>query len=95
MKSSLTTLSISYFPQGGYTKVTDILPLSIQKELKIEGFLVGRWKARWVEGIMAMAKWVGSGQIKVRMEHSHWSRSVQILCSDWLNLTMLVPRSMP
>ena len=55
-----------YNDQGGYTKVTDILPLSIQKELKIEGFLVGRWKARWVEGITAMAKWVGSGQIKVR-----------------------------
>ena len=32
---------------------------------------------------------------QVRMEHSHWSRSVQILCSDWWNLTMLVPRSMP
>merc|ERR1719481_246159 len=30
-----------YNDQGGYTKVTDILPLSIQKELKIEGFLVG------------------------------------------------------
>ena len=26
-----------------------------------------------------------------RVEHSHWSRSVQILCSDWLNIT----RSMP
>ena len=46
--------------------MTDILPLSIQKELKIEGFLVGRWKARWVEGIKAMAAWVGSGKIKVR-----------------------------
>merc|ERR1719433_1451360 len=55
-----------YNDQGGYTKVTDILPLSIQKELKIEGFLVGRWKARWLEGIKAMAAWVGSGQIKVR-----------------------------
>merc|ERR1719220_3280585 len=55
-----------YNDKGGYTKVTDILPLSIQKELKIEGFLVGRWKARWVEGIKAMAGWVGSGQIKVR-----------------------------
>ena len=29
-----------------------------------------------------------------RVEHSHWSRSVQILCSHWLNLTMMVPRSM-
>ena len=30
-----------------------------------------------------------------RVEHSHWSRSLEILCSDWLNLTMLAPRSMP
>ena len=29
------------------------------------------------------------------MEHSHWSRSVEILCSDRWNLTMLVPRSVP
>ena len=27
--------------------------------------------------------------------HTYWSRSVQILCSDWLNLALLVPRSMP
>merc|ERR1711868_19713 len=55
-----------YNDKGGYTKVTDILPLAIQKELKIEGFLVGRWKSRWVEGIKAMAAWVGSGQIQVK-----------------------------
>ena len=55
-----------YNDKGGYTKVTDILPLAIQKELKIEGFLVGRWKARWVEGIKAMAAWVGSGQIQAK-----------------------------
>ena len=30
-----------------------------------------------------------------RVEHSHWSRSLQIMCSHWLNLTMLAPRSMP
>ena len=29
-----------------------------------------------------------------RVEHSHWSRALGILCSDWLNLTRLVPRSM-
>ena len=52
--------------QGGYSKVTDILPLAIAKELKIEGFLVGRWKARWVEGIRAMAAWVISGQVQVK-----------------------------
>ena len=26
-----------------------------------------------------------------RVELSHWSRSIEILCSDWLNLTMLGP----
>merc|ERR550532_724298 len=55
-----------YNDQGGYTKVTNILPLAIGKEIKIEGFLVGRWKARWVEGIKAMAAWVNSDQVKVK-----------------------------
>ena len=32
---------------------------------------------------------------QVRVEHSHWSRSTEILCSYWLNFTMLAPRSMP
>ena len=30
--------------------------------------------------------------LRSRVEHSHWSRSVEILSSDWLNLYML---SMP
>merc|ERR1719277_895775 len=55
-----------YNEKGGYSKVTDILPLMIGKEIKVEGFLVGRWKARWVEGIKAMASWVGSGQVVVK-----------------------------
>merc|ERR1719266_85698 len=55
-----------YNEKGGYSKVTDILPLAIAKELKIEGFLVGRWKARWVEGIRAMAAWVIPGQVQVK-----------------------------
>ena len=29
-------------------------------------------------------------QVRSRLVLSHWSRSVQIQCSDWLNLTMLV-----
>ena len=29
------------------------------------------------------------------VELSHWSRSIQILCSHWFNLTMMVLRSMP
>ena len=30
-----------------------------------------------------------------RVLHSHWSRSLKILCSDWWKLNMLAPRSMP
>ena len=36
-----------------------------------------------------------TSHIRNRVEHSHWSRSVQILCSHWLNLTMQAPRSIP
>ena len=36
-----------------------------------------------------------SQSVVFRVEHSHWSRSVEILCSDWLNFTMVVPRSVP
>ena len=32
---------------------------------------------------------------QTRVLHSHWSRSLEILCSDWWILTMLGPRSMP
>ena len=42
-------------------------------------------------GLPGLAGVAGS---KGRVEHSHWSRSIQILCSDWWNLTMLAPRSM-
>ena len=46
------------------------------------------------------------GLTRYRVEHSHWSRSVTILCSHWsrsvtildshwLNLIMLAPSSMP
>merc|ERR1712142_1270963 len=55
-----------YNDVGGYTKVTDVLPLCVFKELMVEGFLVGRWKDRWMDGVMAMASWVMKGDIKVR-----------------------------
>jgi len=59
--------AISHYNEvGGYSKTQDILPLCIFKELKIEGFLVGRWINRWGEGIKALAGWVASGDIKVR-----------------------------
>ena len=31
----------------------------------MEGFLVGRWISRWMEGITAMAGWIGTGEVKV------------------------------
>lgn len=34
------------------------------KQLKMEGFIVNRWTDRWMEGITAMAKWIGEGKIK-------------------------------
>ena len=59
--------AISHYNEvGGYSKVTDVLPLCVGKELMVEGFLVGRWKARWMEGVTAMAGWVMKGEIKVR-----------------------------
>ena len=54
-----------YNDVGGYAKTTDILPLCVFKELRVEGFLVGRWLSRWMEGITAMADWIKSGDIKV------------------------------
>jgi len=55
-----------YNDQGGFSKVTDILPLCIFKELRVEGFLVTRWMDRYNEGVSAMAKWISEGNIKVR-----------------------------
>jgi len=60
--------AISHYNEvGGYSKVTDILPLLIGKQICVEGFLVGRWAGeRWVEGVKAMAGYVASGKIKTR-----------------------------
>jgi len=43
-----------------------MLPLLVQKELRVEGFLVGRWVDRWMEGLTAMADWVKEGKVKAR-----------------------------
>eukprot|EP00092_Neocalanus_flemingeri_P017563 GFUD01019004.1.p1 GENE.GFUD01019004.1~~GFUD01019004.1.p1 ORF type:complete len:329 (+),score=105.43 GFUD01019004.1:41-1027(+) len=59
--------AISHYNEvGGYSKVTDVLPLCVFKELKVEGFLVGRWADRWMEGVSAMAAMVMKGDIKVQ-----------------------------
>jgi len=59
--------AISHYNEvGGYSKVTDVLPLCVGKELRVEGFLVGRWADRWMEGVSAMAAMVMKGDIKVQ-----------------------------
>merc|ERR1712215_448775 len=55
-----------YNDVGGYSKVTDILPLCVFKELKVEGFLVPRWIERWMEAVTAMAGCIMKGDIKAR-----------------------------
>ena len=59
--------AISHYNEvGGYSKVTDVLPLCVSKELRVEGFLVGRWADRWMEGVSAMAAMVMKGEVKVQ-----------------------------
>jgi len=53
-----------YNDEGGFSTVTDALPYAIFKELRIEGFLVTRWKDRFPEGISALATWIGEGKLK-------------------------------
>lgn len=36
----------------------------VSSELKIEGFLVHRWLARWDEGLEQNLKWIKEGKIK-------------------------------
>ena len=59
--------SLSHYNDvGGYTKVSDALPLCLFKELKVEGFLVTRWKNRYMEGLAAMSEWISKGDIRAR-----------------------------
>ena len=45
--------------------VTCFIFLDIFQQLKIEGFIVSRWRSRWNEGIQQMAQWISEGKIKV------------------------------
>merc|ERR1711892_322537 len=61
--------AISHYNEvvGEYSKVADILPLLIGKQICVEGFLVGRWAGeKYIEGVTAMAGYVASGKIKTR-----------------------------
>lgn len=42
---------------------TVIQPVIVEKQLKIEGFIVTRWIDRWSEGISQLHEWIESGRI--------------------------------
>jgi hypothetical protein len=43
-----------------------LLPFTLVKQLKVEGFIVTRWQSRWSEGITQMAQWLKEGKIQHR-----------------------------
>jgi NADPH:quinone reductase len=43
-----------------------LLPFVVVKQLRVEGFIVVRWKSRWGEGIAQMALWLKEGKIQYR-----------------------------
>lgn len=43
-----------------------LLPFTLVKQLRVEGFIVTRWQSRWGEGITQMAQWLKEGKIKHR-----------------------------
>lgn len=38
----------------------------LQKQLRVEGFLVHRWNDRWMEGVSQLLQWVKDGKIKYK-----------------------------
>jgi leukotriene B4 12-hydroxydehydrogenase/15-oxo-prostaglandin 13-reductase len=43
-----------------------LLPYTLVKQLKVEGFIVTRWQNRWGEGVAQMAQWLKEGKIQHR-----------------------------
>lgn len=55
------------------------------KQLKMEGFLVGRWKSRWMEGLSQMTKWIQEGKIKVKETYTEGFEQMPQAFIDMLN----------
>lgn len=47
-------------------KATIVQPPMVFQELKMEGFIVYRWKNRWMEGIQQNMKWIQEGKLRYR-----------------------------
>lgn len=48
------------------TKVGILQPIMVFQQLQMEGFVVYRWKDRWMEGINQMKAWIQEGKITYR-----------------------------
>lgn len=46
--------------------IVPIQPIIIEKQLKVEGFIVTRWISQWSDGVETLSKWILSGQLKYR-----------------------------
>jgi NADPH:quinone reductase len=45
-----------------------VLGFILVKQLKVEGFIVTRFQAKWAEGVKQMAQWLREGKLKYREE---------------------------
>lgn len=41
-------------------------PPIIEKQLKVEGFIVSRWFDRWKEGVTQLSQWIQEGKLKYK-----------------------------
>jgi len=55
-----------YNKMGSLSNSNDVFPTIVGKELKVEGFLVSRWRDQSQEAVKALADWVLSKKIKTR-----------------------------
>ena len=46
--------------------VTNFNAPLIWNEVKVEGFIVSRWSARFGEGVQGMVRWIKEGKLKYR-----------------------------
>ncbi|PSN29576.1 Prostaglandin reductase 1 [Blattella germanica] len=56
--------SISSYNEKETPLAPVVQPFVVGKQLKMEGFIVSRWKDRWMEGINQNLKWIQEGKLK-------------------------------
>lgn len=60
--------SISSYNDVNIPVATIIQPSVVSKQIRVEGFLVGRWADHWPEAFAELTKWIKSGNIQTK-EH--------------------------